>query len=186
MNNEKSEIATLAGGCFWCTEAVFQRLKGVNKITVGYTGGTMKNPTYQDVCSGKTGHAEGIQIEFDPTIISYKTLLEVFFHLHDPTTLNRQGNDVGTQYRSSIFYHNEKQKKLGEEVKKQIEESKMYLGKIVTEIVPFKNFAKAEDCHQNYYTKNSYQSYCQYVIDPKITKLYKDFGSLVKPEAKNM
>ena len=178
------ETATLAGGCFWCTEAVFNRLKGVTKVIPGYTGGSLPNPTYQQVCSGETGHAEGIQVEFDPQVISYQTLLEVFFHLHDPTTLNRQGNDVGTQYRSAIFYHDEKQKQTAQKIIRDVQTKNVYPGKIMTGIVPFKNFFKAEDYHQDYYTKNSYQPYCQYVIDPKITKLYKEFNNLVKPEMK--
>lgn len=178
-----SETATFAGGCFWCTEAIFKRLRGVMSVMPGYAGGTTDNPTYQEVCSGNTGHAEAIQIEFDPNIISYEKLLEVFFHLHDPTTLNRQGNDVGTQYRSAIFYHSAKQKSQASEVKKQIEESNIYSGKFVTEIVPFTNFYKAENYHQDYYAKNSYQPYCQYVIDPKISKLFKEFKDVVKPQA---
>lgn len=174
------ETATLAGGCFWCTEAIFRRLKGVASVESGYTGGTKPNPTYEDVCSGKTGHAEAIQIVFDPSVISYETLLDIFWHLHDPTTLNQQGNDVGTQYRSAIFYHTAEQKHSAEESKKKAESSGMYTGKFVTEIVSFARFYKAEGNHQNYYANNSYQPYCQYVIDPKITKLYKEFPNVVK------
>lgn len=165
------ETATLAGGCFWCTEAIFKRLKGVVSVLPGYTGGKTENPTYEQVCSGKTGHAEAIQVTFDPKIISFEQLLNVFFHLHDPTTLNRQGNDVGAQYRSAIFYHNENQKKIAEKLKKP---------NYVTEIVPYTNFFKAEEYHRDYYAKNFYQPYCQYVIEPKITKLYKDYNEIVK------
>lgn len=165
------EVATLAGGCFWCTEAIFKRLKGVASVIPGYTGGTKENPTYEQVCSGKTGHAEAIQVTFDPKIISFEQLLDIFFHLHDPTTLNQQGNDVGTQYRSAIFYHDENQKKISEKMKQP---------NFVTDIVLFTNFYPAEDYHRDYYAKNSYQPYCQYVIEPKITKLYKDYNEIVK------
>lgn len=167
------EKATLAGGCFWCTEAIFKRLKGVTSVMPGYSGGTKDNPTYKDVTSGKTGHAEAIQVTFDPSVISYAQLLDVFFHLHDPTTLNQQGNDVGTQYRSAIFYHNEGQKKIAEKLKQP---------NFTTEIIPFKNFFPAEDYHRDYYAKNSYAPYCQYVIDPKITKLLRDYREHVKEE----
>lgn len=173
------ETITLAGGCFWCTEAIFIRLKGVESVTPGYSGGNIENPTYEQVCSGATGHAEAIQITFDPKIISYEKLLEVFFKLHDPTTLNRQGADYGTQYRSSIFYHNEEQKKGAEIVKNAIEKSGMYNSKIVTEIVPFKSFYAAENYHKNYYDANRSQPYCQLVIDPKIQKLFKEFKNEV-------
>ncbi len=173
--NEKREIATIAGGCFWCTEAIFDRLKGVISVMPGYAGGWKENPTYEEVCSGKTGHAEAIQITFDPEVISYEKLLEIFFHLHDPTQLNRQGNDVGMQYRSAIFYHNEKQKKTAEKAMAKI-------AKAVTEIVPFTNFYKAEDYHQKYYGKNGGAPYCQAVIDPKIQKLLKEFSKDVKPQ----
>lgn len=181
MNKEE---ATFAGGCFWCTEAVFQRLKGVVSVKPGYTGGTKPSPTYDEVCSGETGHAEAIQIEFDPTQISYEKLVEVFFHLHDPTTLNRQGNDVGTQYRSAIFYHDESQRSAAQKIKAQVERQNIHDGTIVTELVPASTFYEAENYHQDYYKKNSYQPYCQYVIDPKITKLYKAFGKDVKAEYK--
>lgn len=178
--NNLIETATFAGGCFWCTEAVFQRLKGVEKIESGYSGGTIPNPTYEQVCDGKTGHAEVIQLTFNPKIISFAKLVEVFFHQHDPTTLNRQGNDTGTQYRSVIFYHNESQRKVAEEKRQEIAKQNLYPGKIVTEIVPFTKFYKAENYHQDYYNKNSYQPYCQYVIDPKIQKLYKEFPHELK------
>lgn len=173
------EKATLAGGCFWCTETIFKRLKGVISVTPGYSGGEMESPSYEAVTTGRTGHAEAIQIEFDPNIISFEKLLEVFFKLHDPTTLNRQGNDIGTEYRSAIFYLDEKQKEIAEIVKKEIEEEKIYDKPIITEIVPFKNFYKAENYHMDYYAKNSDQLYCRVVIDPKIIKLYKEFRNEV-------
>ncbi len=174
------ETATLAGGCFWCTEALFKRLKGVISIIPGYAGGTKENPTYKEVCTETTGHAETAQITFDSAIISFEKILTVFFHLHDPTTLNRQGNDVGTQYRSAIFYHDEKQKEIAEKVKEDIQQSKLYKANIVTEITKFTNFYPAEDYHRDYYTKNSYQPYCQYTIDPKIQKLIKEFRNDLK------
>lgn len=174
----KEETATLAGGCFWCTEAIFKRLKGVKSTTSGYSGGNKNNPAYEEVCKGTTGHAESIQIKFDPKIISYELLLEVFFKLHDPTTLNRQGNDVGPQYRSVIFYHNDNQRKTAEDVKSKLDKSGKYQSRIVTEIVPFKNFFKAENYHQNYFDNNRTQPYCQLVIDPKIEKLYKEFTNV--------
>lgn len=169
------ETATLAGGCFWCTEAIFKRLKGVASVVPGYTGGTTSNPTYDQVCSESTGHAESIQIKFDPRVISYEKMLDVFFHLHDPTTLNQQGNDVGSQYRSAIFYHSDEQKKIAEDYKKKIKDA-------VTQISPFTQFYPAEISHQDYYAKNSYASYCQYVIDPKIQKLLKEYQKEVKEE----
>ncbi len=171
------KTAVFGGGCFWCTEAVFKSLKGVEKVISGYSGGDIPNPTYEAVSSGSTGHAEVIQITFDPQIISYKTLLEVFFKLHDPTTLNKQGNDEGTQYRSVIFYENETQQKEAEESKKEMQ--KNYDKPIVTKIEPLKKFYPAEDYHQEYYKRNSDQSYCQIIIDPKIQKLKKDFSDLV-------
>lgn len=168
-----SEIATLASGCFWCSEAIFRRLNGVTKVTSGYTGGTVANPSYEQVCSGKTGHAEAIQIEFDPQVISYETLLEVFFVLHDPTTLNRQGADAGTQYRSGIYYHTEIQKKIAQRTKAQISGA-------VTEVVPYSVFYPAEIDHQQYYEINPNAGYCSYVIAPKIHKLLEKYGTLVK------
>ncbi len=173
------ELATLAGGCFWCTEAIFQRLKGVEKVVSGYTGGTTENPTYEEVCSGKTGHAEAIQITFDPKVLTYKDLLTVFFKLHDPTTLNKQGADVGTQYRSSIFYHSDSQKKTAEDVVAQFIARHEFKDPIVTEIVTFKKFYEAEPNHKNFYNRNQGSSYCQIIIDPKIQKLYKEFGDMV-------
>lgn len=170
-----TEKTTLAGGCFWCTEAIFKRLKGVKSVIPGYTGGHTENPTYDEVCSGRTGHAEAIDIEFDPDVISFEKILDVFWKLHDPTTLNKQGVDVGTQYRSVIFYHDEEQKKIAEESKKRVEESGMYKDRIVTEIIPFSNFYKAAGYHQHYYDKNKDAPYCQIVIDPKIKTLYEEF-----------
>lgn len=176
-------IATVAGGCFWCTEAIFKRLKGVRSVEPGYTGGHLENPTYKEVCTGKTGHAEAIQIEFDPTQISYEKLLEIFFALHNPTTLNRQGASIGTQYRSAIFYHDKKQKATAEKVKLQLEESGHYSGKIVTEIVPYVKFYKAENYHQNYYDTNRNKLYCRIFIDPKIKKLFENFKEELKTTA---
>ncbi|HVT00714.1 MAG TPA: peptide-methionine (S)-S-oxide reductase MsrA [Patescibacteria group bacterium] len=174
------ETATFAGGCFWCTEAIFQRLKGVMSVLPGYSGGETENPSYEDVSSGTTGHAEATQIEFDPSVISFEKLVEIFFHLHDPTTLNRQGNDVGTQYRSAIFYHDEKQKEEALKVKKQIEDEHVYSDPIVTEIVPFKAFYVAEDYHKNYYNNNKEAGYCRVIIDPKIKKLLAEYKEEVK------
>ena len=174
------EKATLAGGCFWCTEAIFQRVKGVTSVMSGYSGGSMPSPDYDAVSEGATGHAEAIQIEFDPSIISYEKLIEIFFHLHDPTTLNQQGNDVGTQYRSVIFYHSDEQKAAAEKVRDQIEREKIYSAPIITEIVPFENFYKAEEYHQNYYKNNPQYGYCKVIIDPKIKKLLREFKDEVK------
>lgn len=174
------EKATLAGGCFWCTQALFKRLKGVSEVVSGYAGGEMENPGYEKVSEGKTGHAEAIQITFDPNIISYEKILEVFWHLIDPTTLNQQGADVGEQYRSVIFYHDEKQKRVAEESKRRLEKSGMYQNRIVTKIEPLKNFYKAEQYHQNYYERNSSAPYCRIVIDPKLDKLVRKFGENVK------
>ncbi len=169
MNTNKTEIATLGGGCFWCMEAVFERLPGVISVTSGFAGGTTENPTYQEVCTGNTGHAEVTQIEFDPAKISYAKLLEVFWQAHDPTTLNRQGADEGTQYRSIILYHDEKQKLIAE--KSKLEAQKNFNNPIVTEIVPLKKFYQAEDYHQEYYDDNSNAGYCRVVIAPKLEKL---------------
>ncbi len=174
--------ATLAGGCFWCTEAIFRRLKGVSEVTPGYAGGTTPNPTYEQVCQGNTGHAEAIQIAFDPAVLPYETLLEIFFHLHDPTTMNRQGNDVGTQYRSVIFFHDEDQKKKAERVIADLEAAKTFRAPIVTQIAPFTQFYEAEDYHKAYFEKNSYKPYCQYVIDPKVQKLLSEYREKVKSE----
>lgn len=172
----KNQIATFAGGCFWCTEAIYKQLKGVLKVTSGYSGGWMENPTYRDVSNGQTGHAEAIQIEFDPNVISFETILEIFFKLHNPTTPNRQGNDIGPQYRSAVFYHDEMQKKVAERIKTNVYSEKIYKDPIVTEITAFTNFYPAEDYHQRYYEKNASQPYCKLVIDPKIQKLHKQFA----------
>jgi len=164
------EIATFGSGCFWCTEAIFERLNGVEKVVSGYSGGHVKNPSYKEVCNGTTGHAKVCQIHYNPEIISYRELLDVFWHNHDPTTLNRQGNDIGTQYRSVIFYHNEKQKKIAEESKKEIERSGAFKNPFVTEISPLKNFYEAEDYHQDYFNNNPNQPYCSILIAPKVNK----------------
>ncbi|MGI0037229.1 MAG: peptide-methionine (S)-S-oxide reductase MsrA [Nitrososphaera sp.] len=174
------EVATLANGCFWCSEAIFARLRGVKSVLPGYTGGKVDNPTYEQVSSGRTGHAEAAQIEFDPGVISYEKLLDVFWHTHDPTTLNRQGNDVGTQYRSAIFYHDDKQKEIAEKSKRDIGAQAAYRDPVVTEITPFKKFSVAEDYHKNYYDEHQNAPYCKFVIDPKIHKLLKNFGADLK------
>lgn len=175
------ETATFAGGCFWCFETLFKRLKGVNEVVSGYTGGRIDNPSYKEVSSGNTGHAEAVRIKFDPSVISYEQLVEIFFRLHDPTTLHQQGPDVGEQYRSVIFYHTEKQREIAEKVMEKFESEKTYSEPIVTEIVPFEKFYKAEDYHQDYYEqKRNSNPYCRIVIDPKIQKLYRDFKDKVK------
>ena len=171
---------TLAGGCFWCTEAIFDRLKGVQSVMPGYANSKVANPSYEAVCTGRTGAAEAVQITYDPAVISYDTLLEIFWHLHDPTTLNRQGNDVGTQYRSGVYYQNDEEKQTALAVKAQVEKSGAYKKPIVTEIVPFTNFYPAEDYHKDYYERNRSQSYCQYVIDPKVQKLLKEYRNELK------
>lgn len=176
------EIATLAGGCFWCTEAIYKRLKGVKSVMPGYAGGNVENPTYEEVCTGNTGHAESIQIEYDPKIILYGKLLDIFWRTHDPTSVNRQGQDTGPQYRSVVFYHNENQKITAEKLKAMFEKEKVYRDPIVTEILPFTNFYPAEDYHNNYFEKNKNNLYCKLVIDPKIKKLLKDFPEEVKTE----
>lgn len=180
QKNNKTEIATFGSGCFWCTEAIFERVKGVQKVVSGYSGGTTENPTYKEVCTGNTGHAECTQIYFDPSIVSYDELLEIFWKTHDPTTLNRQGNDVGTQYRSVIFYHNQEQKQKAEYYKKKLQEEKIWDKPIVTEIVEFKKFYPAEDYHQDYYDNNPNQGYCAFVITPKIEKFEKIFKDKLK------
>ena len=174
------ETATLGGGCFWCTEAAFLELKGVEKVESGYSGGTVPNPSYGQVCSGVTGHAEAIQILFDPKIISFKEILQIFFTIHDPTTMNRQGADMGTQYRSVIFYHDAEQKKVAEQVIKEVEASHVWNAPIVTQVVPFETFYKAEDYHQNYFRQNSDQPYCQMIIAPKVAKLRKYYRERLK------
>jgi peptide-methionine (S)-S-oxide reductase len=178
------ETATLAGGCFWCTEAVFKRVCGVEEVISGYTGGSVENPSYAQVSSGRSGYAEAVQIRFDPRVVSYESLLEVFFATHDPTTLDRQGADVGPQYRSAIFYHNDEQKRAAEASKSKWEASGKVREKIVTRIEPFKRFYPAEGYHQDYYAANPHASYCQIVIEPKIRKLLRDFRDEVKEEYK--
>ncbi|MES2796855.1 MAG: peptide-methionine (S)-S-oxide reductase MsrA [Bacteroidota bacterium] len=174
-NNEGLEMITFGSGCFWCVEAVFQDLKGVVKVESGYSNGKTLNPTYKEVCSGLTGHAEVCQINYDPKIISFEELLEVFWKTHDPTTLNRQGADTGTQYRSGVFYHNENQAKLAQEWKNKLNAEKVFPNPIVTEITAVGTFYKAEDYHQNYYKQNGYEPYCQIVIKPKLEKFEKAF-----------
>ena len=178
--NENLDTATFATGCFWCTEAVFQQLKGVKKVTSGYSGGHVENTTYKEVCTGLTGHAECIQLLYDPKEVSFDELLQVFWQTHDPTTLNRQGNDVGTQYRSAVFYQNEEQKKIAESYKKELNAKKVFDNPIVTEIEPLKNFYPAEDYHQNYYNNNGDQPYCYFVIKPKLEKFEKVFKDKLK------
>jgi peptide-methionine (S)-S-oxide reductase len=171
--SSRSEIATLGGGCFWCLEAVYQELRGVEKVESGYSGGDVPNPTYRQVCSETTGHAEVVQVTFDPDEVSYRDILEVYFTIHDPTTLNRQGADVGTQYRSVIFYHDEDQKRTAEEVISELETDGIWNSPIVTEVAPFDEFYVAEDYHQNYFRNNGFQPYCQVIIAPKVAKFRK-------------
>ena len=176
----KKEIATVAGGCFWCIEAPFDELVGVEKAVSGYSGGHVKNPTYEQVTSKTTGHAEVVQITFDPSVISYREILEVLFTLHDPTTLNRQGNDIGPQYRSAIFYHSAEQKEIAEKFIAELTAAKVYQDPIVTEVTQFKEFYSAEAYHQEYYVRNPNQGYCSYVIAPKIKKFRKQFAAKLK------
>ena len=180
MNSTSLDTATFAAGCFWCLEAIYQNLKGVQSVTSGYSGGQTPNPSYTQVCADTTGHAEACQIAFNPKEISYVELLEVFWKIHDPTTLNRQGNDEGTQYRSAIFYHNDEQRRLAEHYKKELDASGAFDSPIVTEIMPLKNFYKAEDYHQNYYNENGNQPYCRFVIQPKLDKFRKAFKTKLK------
>jgi peptide-methionine (S)-S-oxide reductase len=174
------ERATFGGGCFWCTEAVFLQLKGVDAVVSGYSGGHVPDPTYRQICGGATGHAEVIQITFDPQVISYAELLEVFWQTHDPTTLNRQGNDFGPQYRSVVFYHNDEQQRQAERFKQELDEAGAFAAPIVTEIAPFEVFYPAEDYHQNYYAEHGRQPYCAVVIRPKIDKVQKVFREKVR------
>ena len=174
-------VATFGNGCFWCTEAIFQQLKGVQSVESGYTGGGVANPTYRQVCEGDTGHAEAIRITFDPQVISYAELLEVFWRSHDPTTLNRQGNDTGTQYRSVVFFHSPRQKELAEKYKARIDEAKIFDKPVVTEIAPAAEFYKAEAKHQNFYASDPKQGYCRTVIQPKLDNLKKVFPDKLKP-----
>ena len=181
MKEKNIEQATLAGGCFWCTEAVFQRVIGVEKVISGFTGGTIKNPPYREVVTGRTGHAEAIQIHFDPEVVSYEELLHIFFATHDPTTLNRQQNDVGTMYRSAIFYHSEEQKATAERVIKELEKEKIFSDPIVTELKKADVFYVAEQEHHDYYNRHRNQPYCQVIIDPKVKKLKERFSHKLKP-----
>lgn len=176
----QTEVATFGGGCFWCTEAIFTSLKGVEKVESGYSGGKLKNPTYREVCTGETGHAEVIQIIFDPGVISFRELLEVFWKTHDPTTLNRQGADVGTQYRSVIFYHSPEQQEMAKKYKTELNNENVFGKPVVTEITAFDKFYKAENYHQDYFRNNSSQGYCQFVIVPKLEKFRKIFKDQLK------
>lgn len=181
-SDNKRETATLAGGCFWCLEAVYNQLRGVQSVESGYAGGHIPNPTYQQVCTGGTGHAEVVQITFDPTVITFRDLLEIFFTIHDPTTLNRQGADVGTQYRSAIFYHTPEQKETAEQIINEMNAEKVWDSRIVTEVVPLKEFYRAEDYHQEYYQNNSAQPYCQVVIAPKVAKFRQKYFEKLRRE----
>jgi peptide-methionine (S)-S-oxide reductase len=174
------EVATLGGGCFWCLEAIYEQLQGVDRVTSGYAGGVVAVPTYEQVCTGTTGHAEVVQITFDPSVITFKDLLHIFFTIHDPTTLNRQGADVGTQYRSAIFYHSEEQRATAAEVIQELEGEKVWDAPIVTELAPFTRFYEAEDYHQEYYQRNGGQPYCRVVIAPKVAKFRKRYFERLK------
>jgi peptide-methionine (S)-S-oxide reductase len=180
--NTNLQTATLAGGCFWCLEAVFDEIKGVHGVESGYAGGTMPNPSYRAVCSGDTGHAEVVQVHFDPNVVSYRDLLHVFFAIHDPTTLNRQGADAGTQYRSAIFYHDDEQKQIAEEFIKDLNAQNIWGRPIVTEVTKLDKFYMAEDYHQEYFARNPYQPYCQAVVAPKVSKFRKHFLELLKKQ----
>ena len=177
--SEPMEQATLGGGCFWCLEAVYQELRGVSGVVSGYTGGHVDNPSYEQVCSGATGHAEVVQVSYDPTVVSYRDLVRVFFTIHDPTTLNRQGADVGTQYRSAIYHHSESQKEVALAVIGEVEERGVWSGRIVTEVAPLETFWEAEAYHKDYYLRNRNQPYCRIVIDPKVAKLRKEHLELL-------
>ena len=180
MTNDGRDVATLAGGCFWCLEAAFDQLKGVERVQSGYAGGSVTDPTYEQVCTGRTGHAEVVQIRFDPGVISYHDLLEVFFVVHDPTTPNRQGTDVGTQYRSAVFYHTPEQKAEAERVIAELTASKVWADPIVTEVLPLEAFYPAEEYHRDYYRRNPNQGYCQVVIAPKVAKVRKRYFAKLK------
>ncbi len=175
-----TEGATLAGGCFWCLEAIFKEVDGVEKVTSGYTGGTTTNPTYQEVCTGTTGHAEAVQLAFNPGKISYREILQIFFSIHDPTTVNRQGRDVGTQYRSAIFYHDDRQRDIAEALIKELDETNLWKKPIVTQIVPLDQYYPAEEYHREYFLRHPEQSYCQVVISPKVDKFRKQWTKRVK------
>lgn len=174
MNSSNQEVATLAGGCFWCLDAVFRGLKGVEQVVSGYAGGTVANPSYEAVCTGRTGHAEVVQVTFDPAVLSYRDLVAVFFGIHDPTTLNRQGADVGTQYRSAIYYHSAEQERTAREVIAELERDQVFDSPIVTEVAPFTVFYPAEEYHQDYFRRNPGQGYCRAVIAPKVAKFRKE------------
>lgn len=176
----KNEIATLAGGCFWCLEAVYDQLKGVESVESGYMGGPKPNPSYEEVCSGNTGHAEVVRLAFDPHVVTFREILEVFFAIHDPTTLNQQGNDIGTQYRSAIFYYLPEQKRAAESIIAELTKEQLYNRPIVTEIVPAGPFYMAEDYHQEYFARNPFQPYCSYVVGPKLAKFRKSFAEKLK------
>lgn len=180
MENSNLETATLGAGCFWCVEAVFDDLQGVVSVESGYSGGHTENPTYREVCSETTGHAEVVQVKFDPSVISFKEVLQVFFAVHDPTTLNRQGNDIGTSYRSAIFYHSDEQRRIAEEVIREVEAEAVYDDPIVTEVKPFDKFYVAEDYHQEYFANNPNQPYCAGVVAPKVAKFRQKFLSRLK------
>jgi peptide-methionine (S)-S-oxide reductase len=177
-----TQVATLAGGCFWCLEAVYDEVKGVVSVESGYAGGHVKNPSYKEVCTGRTGHAEVVQVTFDDEVVSYRDLLNVFFGIHDPTTLNRQGADVGTQYRSAIFYHDEEQKKIAEEVIKALEAQKIWNNPIVTTLEKMEAFYMAEDYHQEYFVNNRFQPYCMAIVAPKVSKFRKHYMDMLKKE----
>jgi peptide-methionine (S)-S-oxide reductase len=180
VGSSRREVATLGGGCFWCLEAVYEELRGVEKVESGYSGGPVPNPTYRQVCTGTTGHAEVVQVTFDPEVVSFREILEVFFTIHDPTTPNRQGADVGPQYRSAIFYHDEGQRRTAEELISELEAEGVWDDPIVTEVTPFDAFYVAEDYHQGYYRNNEYQPYCQVVIAPKVAKFRKQYLEKLK------
>ncbi len=180
--NPSLALATFGNGCFWCTEAIFTRINGVSHVQSGYSGGQTENPTYREVCTGQTGHAEVVQITFDPSVVSFESLLRVFFATHDPTTLNRQGNDVGTQYRSVIFYHNAEQQADAERIIKLLEEAQVFAKPIVTEVQPFKKFFPAEDYHNQYFASHGHEPYCQLVIHPKVEKFEAVFTEFLKPD----
>jgi len=180
QNMRGTELATLGGGCFWCTEAIFTELRGVVRVDSGYSGGTVPNPSYEQACTGRTGHAEVVQVTFDPKVISFRELLQIFFTTHDPTTLNRQGADVGTQYRSIILYHDNEQKAMAAEVIKDMESAEIWDGPIVTELKPFEAFYRAEDYHQEYFKRNAGQAYCRLIIAPKVAKLRKQYSDWLK------
>jgi peptide-methionine (S)-S-oxide reductase len=182
VNSSNLQVATLAGGCFWCLEAVFVELNGVKRVVSGYSGGSVANPTYSQVCNGTTGHAEAVQVTFDPEVITYRQLLEVFFTIHDPTTLNRQGADVGTQYRSAIFYHDDEQRAVSQQVIQEIEDAGIWGGRIVTEVAPLEDFYPAEDYHQDYFKNNPYQPYCRVVIAPKVLKFRQKYTPMLKQQ----